>query len=321
MREVLETATEWLHGVFGLPPWLQRRLLSSLAAIFVLWALRRIVLAIGTRRAEDPRALYRWHKTTSYAFVPLGILVVGRIWFEGFGSIATFLGLLSAGVAIALKDLLVNLAGWGFILWRRPFVAGDRIQIGEHIGDVVDIRIFQFSLLEVGNWVDAEQSTGRLLHVPNGMVLSHVLANYTKGFQYIWNELPVLITFESNWEKAKTILTDIVNARSSDLSKAAQEQIKQVSNRFIIHYQHLTPIVYTSVAESGILLTIRHLCEPRRRRGTTQDIWEEILRRFGACKDIQFAYPTKRLFDNRSEGKPGAQAGAPGAPVAPGPRG
>ena len=75
---------------------------------------------------------------------------------------STFLGLLSAGVAIALKDPLVNLAGWGFIVWRKPFGIGDRIQLGDSRGDVIDQRIFMFTLMEIGNWVDAERSTGRV---------------------------------------------------------------------------------------------------------------------------------------------------------------
>jgi hypothetical protein len=76
---------------------------------------------------------------------------------------STFLGLVAAGIAVALKDPLTNLAGWLFILWRRPFTAGDRVQIGEHKGDVIDLRLFRFTLLEIGNWVHADQSTGRLL--------------------------------------------------------------------------------------------------------------------------------------------------------------
>ena len=67
-------------------------------------------------------------------------------------------------------------------------------------------RIFMFTLMEIGNWVDADQSTGRVIHIPNGKVFKEVLANYSKGFQYIWNEIPVLVTFESNWKKAKEIL-------------------------------------------------------------------------------------------------------------------
>ncbi|MCH7585121.1 MAG: mechanosensitive ion channel, partial [Acidobacteria bacterium] len=81
------------------------------------------------------------------------------------------------------------------------------IQIGEHKGDVIDIRAFRFTLFEIaGERVDAEQPTGRLLHVPNGLVFTEPLANFTEGFQYVWHEIPVLVTFESNWETAQQIL-------------------------------------------------------------------------------------------------------------------
>jgi small-conductance mechanosensitive channel len=299
----MEAVTGWLERTIGLSLTTQQRIASSLAVIAVLWLLRRLVLSVVWRRVSDVRIRYRWRKAVSYVAVPLGFLVVGRIWFEGIGSIATFLGLVSAGIAIALKDILVNLAGWVFILWRRPFEVGDRIQTGEHAGDVIDIRIFQFSLLEIGNWVDADQSTGRITHIPNGRVLTEVIANFSKGFQYIWNEIPVLVTFESNWEKAKAILQRTAETHAAHLTEAAQEQLKEVSRRFLIFYQTLTPTVYTSVVESGVLLTMRYLCSPRERRDTTQAIWEDVLREFAGHDDIDLAYPTQRFFDHRKEGK------------------
>jgi small-conductance mechanosensitive channel len=300
--------TDWLRASIGLEQPTLDHIAASLAAILILWAARRILLALVFRRVEDIRARYRWKKITSYVFVPAGILIVGRIWYAGFSSLATFLGLVSAGVAIALKDLLVNLAGWAFILWRRPFEVGDRIQLGEHAGDVIDIRIFQFTLLEIGNWVDADQSTGRIIHIPNGKVLTDVLANFTKGFQYIWNELPVLVTFESDWKKAKEILEVIAEKHGAHLTRAAEERIREVSRRFMIFYSALTPIVYTSVEDCGVLLTLRYLCEPRSRRGSAQAVWEDILIEFAKHDDIDFAYPTYRYYDNRQEGKPGARA-------------
>ena len=62
---------------------------------------------------------------------------------------------------------------------------GDRIQIGEHSGDVIDIAIFKFTLMEIGHWVETDQSTGRVLHVPNGQVFQATVANYSQGFKYI----------------------------------------------------------------------------------------------------------------------------------------
>jgi small-conductance mechanosensitive channel len=234
--------------------------------------------------------------------VPGGQSLAGRIPVP-----ATDLGLLSAGLAIALKDLIMNLAGWLFIIWRRPFEVGDRIQIGNHAGDVIDQRIFQFTILEIGNWVDADQGTGRTIHIPNGKVFGEAQANYTKGFPYIWNEIAVLITFESNWKKAKNLLQEIDTQRAESFVEAAEQKLRKASRTVVIPQSGLTPMVSTSVKESGVRLTLRYLFDPRRRRESTNLLWEDILEAFGLCSDVAFAYPTQRFYDNLAEGKQGAQ--------------
>jgi small-conductance mechanosensitive channel len=195
------------------------------------------------------------------------------------------------------------MAGWGFIMFRKPFEIGDRVQIGDHAGDVIDLGFFQFKLIEIGNWVDADQSTGRIIHVPNGKVFNEVQANYNKGFDHIWHEIPILITFESDWAKAKDILTTIINNNAKSFTKEADKKLKQASAKYLIFYSKLTPIVYTSVKDSGICLTIRYLCEPRRRRSTQEKIWEETLIEFSKFDNIDFAYPTTRFFNNTFESK------------------
>ncbi len=299
---------QWLRQMIESPTALQQQVMTTLALLLVFAALRFIALRTLERQVQDTKALYQWRKTISYVTAILAFLAIGSIWFQGFASISTFLGLLSAGLAIALQDPIVNLAGWLFIILRRPFEVGDRVQIGEHRGDVIDVRIFQFSLMEVGNWVNADQSTGRVIHVPNGKVFRETQANYSKGFQYIWNEIPVLVTFESDWKKAKSILAEIAQRHAEHLSRAAEIRLREAAKKFMILYTHLTPVVYTTVADCGVLLTIRYLCEPRKRRGTTQEIWEDILEEFAKCDDIDFAYPTIRYYDNPIEGKPEARA-------------
>jgi len=299
--------TEWLHKISGLETDILHHLLVSLLIIVLLWLLRTIAVRLIWRRTEDPHVRYRWQKVTVYIAMIIGVFLVGRLWLTGIQSLATFLGLVTAGVAIALQDLVKDLAGWAFVLSRRPFAVGDRIQIGDYRGDVVDIRIFKFTLMEIGNWVDADQSSGRVLHLPNSMIINQVIANYSKGFEFIWNEIPVLVTFESNWQKAKKMLLEIAETRGAHLTAAAESHVKEASKRYMIFYSKLTPTVYTSVKDSGVLLTIRYLIEPRKRRGSTQAIWEDILLAFGGCDDIDFAYPTQRFYDNAREGKDGAR--------------
>lgn len=307
----MQRIIDWLREVLQSSNDLEPRTLATVAVILVFLLLRYVALRIVYRSTEDTRTLYQWRKTITYTTFLLAFLAVGRIWIRGFESVSTFLGLLSAGLAIALRDPIVNLAGWLFIIWRRPFDVGDRIQMGEHRGDVIDVRIFQFTLMEIGNWVEADQSTGRVIHIPNGKVFQDTQANYSKGFQHIWNEIPVLVTFESNWQKAKSILTDIATKDAERLSQAAEERIRVAARKFMIFYTHLSPVVYTSIADSGVLLTVRYLCEPRRRRSTEEQIAEDILEQFAECDDIDFAYPTYRFYDNPAEGKPGARAPLP----------
>jgi small-conductance mechanosensitive channel len=227
-------------------------------------------------------------------------------------TLATFFGLLSAGLAIALKEPVANLAAWGFIVWARPFEVGDRIQIGAHAGDVIDLRLFQFTLNEIGNWVSADQSTGRIIHVPNGRIFTEPLANYDKGFKYIWNEVAVLITFESDWKKAKQILARIADKHAEHLTAQAEEELLTASRQYLINYRKLTPIVYTKAVDSGVQLTMRYLIDPRKRRGTEHAIWEDILTEFAVCPDVDLAYHTVRGFKHSEEGKSTTHSPRPG---------
>jgi len=299
----LATVRDWLQNRFGLSPAVQSHLLVTIVVIAGLWLLERVVLAVVYRRFTDPWTRYRWRKSVTYLFLAIAVLVIGREWLEGFKSLATFLGIVSAGIAIALKDPLANLAGWAFLVWSRPFEVGDRIEIAKHKGDVIDVHLFQFTLNEIGGWVDADQSTGRIVHLPNQLVFTEAVANYDKGFRYVWNEVPVLVTYESNWRKAKEILTAIAFRHAEHLTAEAERDLLAASQQYLINYKKLTPIVYTNTTPSGILLTIRYLIEPRRRRGTVSAIWDDILSEFGQAKDIELAYHTVRSFSNPIEGK------------------
>jgi len=294
---------QFLQNYFGLSPEVQTKIFESLFVILVIIIIQRLVKRFLLRKISDIKIKYQWQKISLYIAVFLIILFLINTWLNIFGSVATFLGLISAGIAIALKDPLVNMVAWLFILIRQPFKVGDRIQIGDIAGDVIDIRLFQFSLNEIGNWVDAEQSTGRIIHIPNGKVFTDPQSNYTAGFEYIWHEIPVLLTFESNWKKAKKILTEVVTDHGVKLSQEAEKQIKAAARTFLIFYNKLTPIVYTTVKDSGVLLTLRYMCNPRERRSMEEKMWEDILNKFAECDDIDFAYPTQRFYNNSTEGK------------------
>ncbi len=303
---------ELFERTLGLPPAATARILATVLVITAFLLMRRLARMVIARTTTDPSTRYQINKVVAYVAGTLAVILLFRVWSEGTTGLATYLGLASAGVAIALQDPLTNLAGWFFIVIRRPFGVGDRIQIGAHIGDVVDIRLFRCVLLEIGNWVHADQSTGRVLHVPNGWVFKNSIATYDAAFGYIWNELEVTVTFESDWRRAKDVLTRTVTDHAEKLSTDAEKQIAEAAEHYHIKFSKLTPVVWTSVVDSGIRLTMRYLCKPRERRSSASEIWESVLDALNDLPDVDLAYPTTRFFDQAREGKspsPSASSG------------
>lgn len=277
----------------------------TIIIILGLWLVRRIILKYVDKHTENPEFIYTWRKSTEFITLLLGVFAVATVWLDGngFQSASTYFGLLSAGLAIALQDPLVNFFGWVFIFLRRPFEVGDRIEINGISGDVIDLHYFQFSLLEIGNWVHAEQSTGRIIRVPNRLIFNQAAANYTTGVPYIWNELPVEVTFESDWQAAKKVLEQIAQKVSPNPDKAELAQIRRMAKRTNIRLPQTTPVVYVKVASSGVILTLRYLCMPQQRRTTEHELWQAILLAFASHDDIDFAYPTHRFFSHPDDGK------------------
>src|SRR5688500_7246155 len=271
-------AVDRAFAAIGLDPSLGWRILGTVTVLVGWLVVMRLIRRVLARTVDDLTSRFSMGRIASYVVALIGIMLIARLWIQGIAGLATYLGLLSAGVAIALQDLITNLAGWLFILLRRPFRIGDRIEVGGHAGDVVDIRPFRFLMLEIGaKWVHAEQSTGRILHVPNGWVFKHSVANYTEAFGYIWNEIQVVVTFESDWRKAKKALEEIVGENAEHIEPEIRKQIARAAESLHIQLTKVTPVVYTTALDQGVALTMRYLCKPRERRSSTSAMWEKIL--------------------------------------------
>ncbi|MCO4762593.1 MAG: mechanosensitive ion channel family protein [Myxococcales bacterium] len=278
-------------------------LLTTLFVLLGFFMLRRLMRKAMLRTIDEPARRYTVSKLISYGLGTLAVLLIAQAWISESVDFGTWLGLLSAGLAIAFRDPLVNMAAWIFLLIRQPFKVGDRIELGDVKGDVVDIGPLTFSLLEIGNWVHDDQSTGRIVHVPNGIVFQKTVASYTHGFEYIWNELHITVTFESDWSKARDVLTEIVWRQSERTREEVEKQIARTAQKYMIHYRHLTPIVWVALEDNGVCLSVRYLCPARKRRSSAHDLWMEILGAFAKEAHIDFAYPTQRFYVNDREGK------------------
>ena len=163
------------------------------------------------------------------------------------------------------------------------------------------MRLFFTTLLEIGNWVDADQSTGRIVHIPNGKIFTQPVFNFTRGFEHIWHEIKVVVTYESDWERGKEIMLEAASDKKWDIGDNLKKRINKMSRRYMIHFEKLTPFVWTRIVDFGVELTLRYLTEARKRRSTQDEISRLILDRFGKDSTIDFAYPTYRVFRRGEE--------------------
>ena len=295
---------------YGIRVLLQNALWTCVAAA-VIYIMSRALQRTLIKGVVEIEVRHRLRLSISWAGVLVFVIAAGFIWAGSIQNLGVFLGILGAGVALSLQETLLCIAGWVLLVVRRPFDIGDRIEIDGRIGDVIGISVFQTSLLEVRNWIKADQSTGRMLIIPNSMLFRHPLYNYSKGFPFVWDELSIIVTFESDWHVAEKLMLEKAEVETDKIESQVKRQIEDMQARYAIHYEQLGPIVYVSIAENGVELTLRYLCPVRERRPISHRISRNVLEAFLAHPQIDFAYATTRIFRNTEEGK--SDIGGPSA--------
>src|SRR5438045_1783185 len=193
-----------------MPQWLPYPvpIIGTASAIALALVLHFSAAAYVRQRTQDDRERYRRRKffTTIIAFVA-GLAIV-ILWAHTLRQKGTFLGLLGAGVAIALREPLLSIAGRLAIFAGHMYTAGDRIEMQQLSGDVIDIGFFYTRLLEIGSWIGGDQYSGRVLLIPNSMIFGTPIMNYTLHLSRIWDEVQLPMTYDSNMEEAIRILTE-----------------------------------------------------------------------------------------------------------------
>jgi small-conductance mechanosensitive channel len=274
----------------GIDPGLPKKLLYTILLVFLL----RIVFMLMLEALQPVRSSLARHRLkmvgTKIIYI-IGALGTGRIWFHWMQPLMLFLGTVSAAIMIAAKDILIDLSGWVYIMGQRPFETGDWVRFGEFTGEVAKVKLLHVVLLETLAWEEGRKCTGLIVQLPNRKIFSAPLINYSKGRRYVWNEVKIKITLNSNWRKAKEVLKRIVERHTEHIYFNGNERVRQVSEKWIVFYQRMAPEINLEVLEGHLALTARFLCEPENRHETLGKIWEELLEEFGPCGDIQFILP------------------------------
>jgi small-conductance mechanosensitive channel len=177
---------------------LVREVVLTTAIVLATLVAMRVGRRLIEHYADAPERQYRAVRYYRRMLALVAGLLVLIVWSPGLRDLVSVFTVIGAGFAIALREVLLSLAGWMRLNVRSLYSQGDRIEIDGVIGDVVDVRLLHTTLMEVGAWVGAEQSSGRLVHLPNSLVFQEPVHNYTDGFGFIWNEYDVTVTFDSD---------------------------------------------------------------------------------------------------------------------------
>lgn len=292
MHELFDRMPAWTREV----PWDWIAILLLLAGAFLTY---RVLTRRISRHVADSEKRHRYRKRAGYIVALFVLLVVGVAFFEQIRSLGTMLGFIGAGLAISLREYLASFLAWFYLLGQRHITLGSRIEVSGVRGDVIDIGVFKLTLVEVRGEGLGEQSSGRLITLPNYKILTDPVYHFTLGSPYVWDEMEFSVTFESDWEKGRELLAQV----GRDVFEPHREEIevgfRQLEHDYAFRYGVTTPIVYTSVGPSGVQLKLRYLTHVRQRRDSRDLISRRVLQLFREASDIELAYPTSRVY--RSE--------------------
>jgi small-conductance mechanosensitive channel len=262
-------------------------ILTTIAAIIIAFLIFNFILkrikksllkkAKGKRTKSNIKIFF---KIIKYSFLLLLILIAISLYSDSLTGLGLGVGLFSAALGWALQKPITGIAAWLMVITRRPFNIGDRIIIGNLKGDVTDITLTHIYVREIGGIVPGEETSGRIVMIPNSVLFEKNIINYTAKNEYILDQVTIIVTFESNLNKAIKIALDSAEKLTSDF-------IDQVNK----------PYVRTYFKSNGISVSARYFAPADQLQKYSSNITREIFKRIKRTKNVEIAYPhTEVIF-------------------------
>ena len=199
-----------------------------------------------------------------------GIISLGGS-LKTLGISAGFLGMV---LGWSLQAPVTGIAAWLMLILKRPFRIGDRVIIAGITGDVMDITLTHVILNQVGGTVSSEERSGRGILIPNAILFGQTITNYTLEEEYILVEVPVRITFESDWQEAEHILVNAAQQVTEDVIKETAEE----------------PFIRAELFDAGVMMRLRYKTRPVDRAKSLSDIVKIIFHEFAKSDTVEFCY-------------------------------
>lgn len=255
-------------------------------------AIKIIILVIGTiaisslfqyigrsipRYISDSDMSYRLRKGIGFARYLVIILFITIVFSDRLGRLTVVFGVVGAGVAFALQEVISSFAGWIAISLGQFYKPGDRVQLGGIMGDVIDISILRTTLMECGDWVKADLYNGRIVRIANSFVFKEPVFNYSGDFHFVWDEITIPIKYGSDRVLAKELLQQAAEEVTHEFINPAKSEWDEMIHKYLIEEQRIEPAVTLIANDNWLEFTLRYVVDYKRRRGTKDKLFARIL--------------------------------------------
>lgn len=262
--------------------------------LFLAWFARKMI----QRTTSDQILLYRSRKITRYlSYFLIFLLAI----FTFVGEIKYFtiaIGIMSAGVALALQEVILSIAGWIAILTSNMYKTGDRIEINQIKGDVIDIGITRTTLMEIGVWVSSDNYSGRIVQVSNAFVFKGTVHNYSTDFPFVWDEINLPVQYGSDLVMADDIIRRTAEENLMDYTEIAKKEWKHLVKKYLIENANVEPTLTLKLTDNWIEFNFRYVVDYKKRRMTKDKLYQEIYRQFQLNEPkVRLASTTFSLVD------------------------
>ena len=266
------------------------RILRGTALIVIVLTIARAVSIYGLGRIEDPSTRFTLQRIL-HLVVALAITVIGIsiIFVNWYAALAAF-GIGSIIIGLAVQTPMKSFIAWIYILVRQPYRVGDRIQIGEATGDVIDVGYLDTTLWEFGGkYISGDHPSGRVIKFPNEQVFDEIVYNYSWPlFPYIWNEIKFPVAFNADLE---FIASTMQKVTEEELGKEMIDRVRTfrdlLSRTPVDELEvHERPRVIFRVSENTWLEAIvRYLVSPREAGRVKTRLIKKLLAALNAAPD------------------------------------
>ena len=253
------------------------RIVISVVGLIVIGALVRLTHRALRKRVKDSDLRHRVRKGISILGYVVGILFLTFVYSDQLGSLTVAFGVAGAGIAFAMQEVIVSVAGWVAISFGQFYRHGDRVQLGGTIGDVIDIGVLRTTLMELGQWVDGDLYNGRIVRIANSFVFKEPVFNYSADFPYLWDEIKVPIKYGSDHRLARAILRQVADEVCGPLVPAARQNWDELVDKFLVEHASVNPLVMMIANDNWIEFTVRYVVDFKRRRSTKDRLFVRIL--------------------------------------------